>query len=72
MGVALVHRSMQSTHADNVRFVPLQAPPFVDVFVVWSSDNLNPCVGHFVATAAAASAAQADREPGQSGAPTRA
>jgi DNA-binding transcriptional LysR family regulator len=54
MGVALVHRSMQSTHADNVRFVPLQAPPFVDVFVVWSSDNFNPCVGHFVATAARA------------------
>ncbi len=42
LGVALVHRSMQSTHADNVRFVPLKAPPFVDVFVVWSRDNFNP------------------------------
>jgi len=60
LGVALVHRSMQSTHADNVRFVPLKAPPFVDVFVVWSRDNFNPCVGHFVTTAASVWAREHD------------
>jgi DNA-binding transcriptional LysR family regulator len=48
LGVALVHSSMRSTHADNVRFVPLLQAPYVDVALVWSPETLNPCVVRFV------------------------
>ncbi|WP_027210402.1 LysR family transcriptional regulator [Burkholderia sp. WSM2232] len=52
LGVALVHSSMRSTHADNVKFMPLMHAPYVDVALVWSPDTLNPCVARFVDIAA--------------------
>lgn len=48
LGVALVHSSMQTSHADNVRFIPLLQPPYIDVALVWSADTVNPCVGRFI------------------------
>ncbi|WP_244832099.1 LysR family transcriptional regulator [Caballeronia sp. TF1N1] len=52
LGVALVHSSMRSTRAENVRFVPLLHAPFVDVALVWNPHTLNPCVERFVDIAA--------------------
>jgi len=47
LGVALVHNSMRSTHADNVKFIPLLRAPFIDVALVWSAATTNPCVARF-------------------------
>jgi len=52
LGVALVHNSMRSTHADNVKFMPLMNAPYVDVAMVWNPHTLNPCVERFVDIAA--------------------
>lgn len=48
LGVALVHSSMRTSHAENVSFVPLVQAPFIDVALVWSADTMNPCVARFL------------------------
>jgi DNA-binding transcriptional LysR family regulator len=52
MGVAMVPRSMSKTHR-TTQFRRLKAPPIVEVAVLWSKYNTNPCVETFVSSAVA-------------------
>ncbi|WP_233858523.1 LysR substrate-binding domain-containing protein [Paraburkholderia sp. HD33-4] len=51
LGVALVHRSMKTARPRNVKFRPLQNPPYVELNVTWDRLNRNPCIGTFVTVA---------------------
>ncbi|ACC74021.1 LysR family transcriptional regulator [Paraburkholderia phymatum] len=52
LGVALVHRSMQTSLPTNVKFRPLRNPPTVKLNATWNSRNRNPCTDTFVQLAA--------------------
>jgi len=51
LGVAMVPSSMQAMHLDSTVFMPLVNAPMVEVAVIWSKENRNPCVRTFVDTA---------------------
>ncbi|MCY0388976.1 LysR family transcriptional regulator [Robbsia sp. Bb-Pol-6] len=47
LGVALVHRSIQTARPAHVVFKPLDSTPIVEVALVWSRDNRNACIDTF-------------------------
>lgn len=51
LGVALVPSSMRAIQLANVVFKPLRNPPVVEVSLLWSANNHNPCVQTFVSNA---------------------
>lgn len=51
LGVALVHRSMETARPRQVKFRTLQSPPYVELNVTWDRQNRNPCIPTFVTVA---------------------
>jgi DNA-binding transcriptional LysR family regulator len=47
LGVALVHRSIRTARPEHVVFRPLKHAPIVEVALVRSLDNHNPCIATF-------------------------
>lgn len=52
LGVAMVPSSMQAMHLETTVFRRMTGAPVVEVAVIWSKENRNPCVRTFVDTAA--------------------
>ncbi len=52
LGVAMVPSSMQAMHLETTVFKSMAGAPVVEVGVIWSKENRNPCVRTFVDTAA--------------------
>ncbi|GAB3626000.1 LysR family transcriptional regulator [Pandoraea terrae] len=53
LGVAMVPVSMSAISSGGAVFKPLRNAPVVEVALLWSRDNHNPCVGTFVENARA-------------------
>jgi DNA-binding transcriptional LysR family regulator len=53
MGIAFVPSSMKRTQVKGVVFKPIPNPPTVDLLLVWSRTNKNPCISGFLAIASA-------------------
>jgi DNA-binding transcriptional LysR family regulator len=51
LGVALVHRSIRTARPEHVVFRPLKDAPIVEVALVRSLDNHNPCIATFALNA---------------------
>jgi DNA-binding transcriptional LysR family regulator len=47
LGVALVHRSIQTARPAHVIFRPLDSAPIVKIALVWVCGNRNPCIDTF-------------------------
>lgn len=48
VGLALVPTSMSRLRLDNVVFRPLSEAPNIELLLVWSAANLNPCLQKFI------------------------